>query len=213
MKICSRCHIKKSLNDFYADKKSYLGVRSECKICTRSYRKLNRNKIRDIDKFYYLTHKEKICAYSRNYRKTHKKEREIYDKRYQASNKDKRRCRDNKKYKTNAKLRLNISLSVLIRRSLKGNKNGAHWEDSVGYTLDILRKHLEKQFVNGMSWENYGEWHVDHIIPISVFNFTEFGHTDFKKCWALKNLQPMWSKDNIVKNNNLETHFQPSLLL
>ncbi len=91
------------------------------------------------------------------------------------------------------------------------NKNGQHWEDLVGYPLADLMKHLEKQFANGMTWENYGKWHIDHIIPISAFNFTLPKHLDFRKCWALKNLQPMWAKDNKEKQNKLSQDFQPSL--
>ena len=64
-----------------------------------------------------------------------------------------------------------------------------------------------------MSWENYGDWHVDHKIPLKVFNFTEAEHVDFKKAWALKNLQPLWAKDNFEKNAKLTKHFQPSLLI
>lgn len=109
--------------------------------------------------------------------------------------------------------RLNRNISSSVWFSLKGNKKGAHWEDLVGYTLEKLRKHLEKQFTEDMSWGNYGEWHVDHRIPVSVFNFTKPEHRDFKKCWALKNLQLMWAIDNIAKSNKIGKHFQPLLLL
>ena len=58
-----------------------------------------------------------------------------------------------------------------------------------------------------------GEWHIDHIIPKSVFNFTKPEHEDFKRCWALKNLQPLWAEENISKFNKLDKHFQPTLAL
>ena len=64
-----------------------------------------------------------------------------------------------------------------------------------------------------MIWGNYGDWHIDHKIPISAFNFTKPEHEDFKRCWALSNLQPLWAKDNISKNAKLEKHFQPSLAI
>jgi hypothetical protein len=60
-------------------------------------------------------------------------------------------------------------------------------------------------------WKNYGEWHVDHKIPQSAFNFETPEDIDFKKCWALKNIQPMWAKENIIKSNRINKPFQPSL--
>ena len=99
--------------------------------------------------------------------------------------------------------------------SLKGNKNGHHWENLVGYAFDELRKHLEKQFTEGMSWDNYGMggWVIDHKIPKAIFNFTKPEHQDFRRCWALKNLQPMWERDNLIKQAKIDKHFQPSLLI
>lgn len=121
--------------------------------------------------------------------------------------------KSSKKFYSKAKNRLSNRLSKAIGKSLKGNKNGNHWEDLVGYTLNSLIKHFKKLFRPGMTWENYGEWHIDHIIPISIFNFTRPEHRDFKRCWALKNLQPLWAKENLEKHNKTDKHFQPSLLL
>ena len=104
-------------------------------------------------------------------------------------------------------------MSASISRSLNGNKNNQHWEDLVGYTITKLKKHLQKQFVEGMTWENYGRWHIDHKIPLSVFNYTKPEHKDFKRCWALSNLRPLWAEDNLKKNNSLDKPFQPSLLI
>ena len=87
-----------------------------------------------------------------------------------------------------------------MRRSLSATKGGAHWEELVGYTLHDLQSHLEKQFTNGMSWDNYGKWHIDHIRPMCSFNITDYQCEDFKKCWSLGNLQPLWALDNQIKN-------------
>lgn len=54
-----------------------------------------------------------------------------------------------------------------------------------------------------MSWENYGKWHVDHIQPITSFKFEDTNDDDFKKCWCLNNLQPLWGYDNISKSNKM----------
>ena len=66
-----------------------------------------------------------------------------------------------------------------------------------------------------MTWENYGRngWHVDHIIPLVVHNYTTPDDIDFKKCWSLKNLQPLWEKENIAKHDKLFKPFQPSLTI
>ena len=108
------------------------------------------------------------------------------------------------------KYRLNKNMRKRIRESLKVINNGKSWQSLVDYTASKLRKHLEAQFQTGMTWENYGEWHVDHIIPISAFNFTKPEDIDFKRCWALSNLQPMWADKNMAKSDRLESHFQPS---
>ena len=92
-------------------------------------------------------------------------------------------------------------MSRQIRRSLGTDKNGAKWEEVVGYSLDELKSHLEKQFQPGMTWDNYGKWHIDHIKPISSFNINGINSDDFKKCWSLNNLQPLWAKDNLQKGN------------
>jgi len=74
------------------------------------------------------------------------------------------------------------------------------------YSLDELITHLERQFTSGMSWDNYGEWHVDHIIPMSKFNITSVNDESFLECWSLNNLRPLWAKDNLSKNNKIIAH-------
>jgi hypothetical protein len=93
--------------------------------------------------------------------------------------------------------------------SLGSKKGGRSWQSLVGYTLERLRRHLERQFVRGMTWENRGhgpgKWHIDHILPVSSFKFETPDDADFKACWALSNLRPLWSTDNIRKSAN-RTH-------
>ena len=79
--------------------------------------------------------------------------------------------------------------------------SGRHWEDLVGYNLDKLIQRLEVNFKPGMSWDNYGEWHIDHKKPQSLFKFKSSEDKGFKHCWMLCNLQPLWAKENLVKNN------------
>lgn len=92
---------------------------------------------------------------------------------------------------------------------------GRTWESLVGYTLGDLLRHLERKFLPGMSFDNYGRngWEVDHIIPRSAFNYNSAEDIDFKRCWALENLQPIWRKDNQRKGAKLSEPFQPSLAI
>jgi hypothetical protein len=82
------------------------------------------------------------------------------------------------------------------------DKNKSYF-DVLQYTPEQLISHLEKQFTSEMTWDNYGQWHVDHILPITSFNIIEMGDDEFMKCWGLNNLQPMWGVENIKKSNKL----------
>lgn len=99
------------------------------------------------------------------------------------------------------KTKIARNISRRIRQSLNGERKSDSWSKLVNYNLDDLRKHLESLFQEGMTWDNYGEWHIDHIIPISSFNITSDSCEDFKKCWELSNLQPLWAIDNLKKSN------------
>ena len=89
---------------------------------------------------------------------------------------------------------------VLKESNVEKNK---HYFDILQYTPESLIKHLESQFDENMNWENYGEWHVDHKLPITSFNIEEMGDEEFMRCWSLDNLQPMWGTDNIRKSNKV----------
>ncbi len=103
----------------------------------------------------------------------------------------------------NPKYRLNINISRSMAKALKGNKNGYHWENLVPYNLDNLKEHLENQFEDDMTWENYGDWHIDHIIPRSHFDYESPEDEEFQECWALENLQPLWAEENLKKSDKL----------
>lgn len=72
----------------------------------------------------------------------------------------------------------------------------------IGYGIDELMEHLEGLFTEGMTWDNYGEWHVDHIKPMSSFSFKSVDDIEFKECWKLSNLQPLWGEDNLSKGSD-----------
>jgi hypothetical protein len=93
----------------------------------------------------------------------------------------------------------------IMRLALKRNGNSNKVEHLLGYSIAELKKHLEGQFTYRMSWEkfNKGLIHIDHILPISSFDFRIIGDSEWKACWALTNLRPLWAKDNIAKSNKL----------
>jgi hypothetical protein len=93
----------------------------------------------------------------------------------------------------------------VMRLALKNNGKSNKVEHLLGYTIADLKKHLESQFTYRMTWEkfNKGEIHIDHILPISSFDFKEIGDREWRACWDLPNLRPLWAKDNIAKSNKL----------
>ena len=142
--------------------------------------------------------------YSKN--KEHVKE---YHKTWRENNKDKIRKTKREYEKTRKSndpvYKLVGNFRTAIYTVLKENnvKKFGHYFDILGYSQENLINHLENQFDDKMSWENYGKWHVDHKLPITFFNFTSIEDEEFKKCWSLDNLQPMWGSENISKSNRI----------
>lgn len=164
----------------------------------------NRERLLEKQKQYRLNnrenHSEKTIQWQRNNPKRYKEGHRIYM---------------NTRFKTDPKFRLNLKIGNVIRQCLGNNKAGRHWEILVGYTLNNLTEHLKKKIPKGYTWQDYlsGKLHLDHKIPISAFNFVKPEHTDFKRCWALDNLQLLPAKENLSKNDKLDKPFQPALLI
>lgn len=118
------------------------------------------------------------------------------------------------KYNSTLKYRLNQRIRGGIRKSIKAGKGGRRWEELVGFTLKQLEKHIAKQFKDGMSWDKFfsGEIHIDHKIPIAAHNFNTPDDEDFKRCWKLSNLQPLWALENKKKQAKIDKPFQQSLI-
>ncbi len=110
-----------------------------------------------------------------------------------------------KKRGLNISYRLGRSISKSMNKGLEDGKNKQHWEFLVNYTITDLKRHLKERFIEGMTWDNYGHsgWHIDHIIPQSFFKFGSYNDVEFRMCWRLENLQPLWAKDNYFKRNKL----------
>jgi hypothetical protein len=83
--------------------------------------------------------------------------------------------------------------------ALKGLKRGRKWSDLVGYSVDDLKRHIERQFASGMSWANYGKWHIDHIVPLASFQIDGPDDPQLRAAYAMTNLRPLWARDNQTK--------------
>ena len=164
------------------------------KVADKKWRDSNKKYMDNKSKIWYEQNKEYRKKYLKEYREKNidkiRKVKRDYEKNRKASD---------PAYKLISNFRTAI-YQVLKENNVEKNK---HYFDILKYTPEELISHLEKQFTDSMTWENYGEWHVDHRMPISSFVFESVDDDSFIKCWSLENLQPMWGKDNIVKGNNI----------
>ena len=155
----------------------------------------------------YPKYRDKKLQTSKAWYQENKEHRKQYLKEYRTKNIDKiretKRNYERHKKATDPLYKLISNFRTAIYIVLKENnlQKYAHYFDILGYTPEDLILHLEKQFNDGMNWDNYGEWHIDHIKPISSFIFESSEDEEFKRCWSLDNLQPMWGIENIKKGN------------
>lgn len=202
-KLCPQCGETKQVSDFYRHKRSKDGMAWWCKECQNQYAKkwgeANREKRREYNKNWKQKNREWVRVRARKWREANQES-------VQAGNR-----RRNQKHRSTAKGKLNNTIGKAVWKALKGEKGGMPWEALVGYTVNDLMTHLEKHFQPGMTWKNMGRWHIDHKIPKAAFNYKSPEDIDFRRCWALKNLQPMWAEENLKKSARLERPFQPSL--
>ena len=183
--------------------------KEKVKIYLKAYNEENKEALKEKKKQYHASNKEIINKGRKKFREDNKEKIKKQRKQYSKNNKEKIRETNLKYYKKlrkNPIYRANRSISRGIYRSLlsmKLSKNRRHWEDLVSYTFQDLKEHLEGLFQPGMTWANYGTWHIDHKTPKSFFKFKSTNDTEFKYCWSLDNLQPLWAIDNLEKGRKL----------
>lgn len=223
-KGCGRCRETKPASAFNLLRKSPTGLQSTCKDCRTSMRAASahiRNerrrgeRIEKADEFRsaererYWRDRDKLSAQAKARRdkdpeKKHlvraKKHRDEFPERYREYFREYHRRRR----QSDPAFALNNRIRCAIKRATNGTKSGRSWSHLVGYGVDELMAHLEKQFVKGMGWHNRNMWHVDHIVPLSAFDFKSVDCPDFKRAWALTNLRPLWAELNLVKNAKRE---------
>ena len=186
---CTKCDSIKPFEDYTTQKAGFMGRRSQCRICDNEYDKeyqsktnsrVKRDKSPEAKKYrkqYIAENKDWWRKYEREYRSSRKQEDMFF------------------KIKSN----LSSRLSDLIKNRIIGQRT----VELLGCDKDTFLQHLESQFTEGMTWENYGlkGWHVDHIMPISSYDLTN--EDEVKKACHYTNLQPLWWQDNLEKGDKI----------
>lgn len=180
----------------------------------RKYREKNKERLNARNREYYQKNKKYQVEQKRKWRAENPEESRRRAKEYSRKNPGVRK-KANDKYRATVKGRISTRIGNAIRDSLKYGKGGVGWKSLVGYDEKDLEKHLKKTMPVGFTWDDFmcGDLHIDHKIPIAVFNYETTRDMDFLKCWALDNLQLLPAHENFVKNDRIDSPFQPSLLL
>jgi hypothetical protein len=107
--------------------------------------------------------------------------------------------RKNKSCPIQRRFRNNLRSRVI--HAMQRNSKSVPTESLVGCTMEELKDYVESKFQEGMTWENYGEWHIDHIIPCSSFDLSV--DEQQARCFHFSNMQPLWAVDNMKKGSKL----------
>lgn len=186
-----RDRIIKQKMDYYNENKEELWKK------WKQNRDANKEEINKRRREEYIENREEVLAKYRLDRKLNPEKHKKYNRQHYLHNKE--------RYKTDPQYMLRRCLSSRMRgllkaKSIKKIKSAAEF---FGADLKIVKEHIEKQFVEGMSWSNHGEWHIDHIVPCASFDF--YKENDIKKCFHYTNLQPLWGSYNMSIQNKPKT--------
>lgn len=154
----------------------------------KKHRQKNKEKIRLAKKAYYLKNKQRI-------RQKHKK--------YYQQTRNRRYEYVQNKLQTDINYRLSHSLRRRMNNAIRNNQKIGSAVKDLGCSISHFKSYIEKQWVNGMSWENYGKegWHLDHIIPLASFDLND--REQFLKACHYTNHQPLWAEENLTKGNRI----------
>jgi hypothetical protein len=206
MKVCSKCKISKDDNLFYK-------THAQCKKCfmekQKNYHKINKEKITKLRKEFYESNKERLSERKKKYYQSDKERWSKYNKEYRIINKEKiaeiRKKYQQNKIKTDYLFKFKNSTRTLIRQSFKSKNNhkktNTKTVDILGCSLDFFKEYIQSKFTKGMTLENHGKWHLDHIIPVSLAKTQE----DVIRLNHYTNFQPLWAKENLIKSTKIIT--------
>ena len=221
----------KGLKKYFTGKKCLYGhiaerdvSKADCVECQKIRRRKRyiKNKVSELKRFkeyrekyperrkgtirkYYLKHIKQEKKRRERLKKEHPEKIKLYNKRYRELHPDRVKKSHRKNFLKNMKnptFRINSAMSSNLYMSLKGLKKGRSWEDLVDFNLDDLVNHLKRKLKSGMTMKNYGTyWHIDHKIPKAYFSYKTNQDPDFKRCWSLNNLEPLYGSENLKKNS------------
>lgn len=214
-KRCTQCQTEKDLGCFGTLRSSRDGLREVCKECRRDKYVTDRDRILQRAAVYRAAHSSEINQRARDDRKRRpehyrRRDQQAYQRdsrkrerclAYYYRNKDKVRARYNERRRTDVQFRLAQNLRTRLNRSIKIHQKSGSAVRDLGCSIAALKAHLERQFREGMSWSNYGTWHIDHIAPLSRFDLTD--REQLLKACHYTNLQPLWANDNIAKSDRV----------
>ena len=184
MKQCSKCKKHRLIEDFWKNKTTKDGLEYACKFCKNNYTAKNADRIKKYQAKYRECNREKLNGHNRNYGKANRK---------LLSKKEKERKQNDVCFKLTKRLRTRLWCAI------KNNQKKGSAIGDLGCSVEELKQYLEDRFLPGMSWENYGEWHIDHIKPLSRFNLMD--RSQVKLACHYTNLQPLWAVDNLAKGS------------
>lgn len=231
MKKCKICEKIKCQTEFHKNNNSKDGLDSRCKACKKEIRLNNLEYWKQRDKNNYYKKREKKLKQYKEYRMKNKEKLKVYLSEWKKNNKNKikeycqsehgRTVRNkysskyyHEKKKHDIKFKISDRISNSIRSILKKAKNNTHWECIVGYTYYQLKNSLEKTLPNGITWDDfiYGEYHIDHIVPLSYFNYDDSKNLEFVFAWRIENLRIISAEDNLKKSDKIDLEYQKPLL-
>lgn len=210
--VCCVCKEDKPKTEFNKNRNTATGLTYECKPCqgnkSNNYYKENKEEQSIKQKEYYLAVREEKLLYQKEYQKKHKDRLKEYGRLYNLNNRDKKnalgRVYETKRkaedpiYKFKHRVRSMVYCS--FKRSLTGNyRKSQRTEDILGCTMNDFIDYISSKFTEGMSLDNHGDWHIDHIIPLASANSEE----EITKLCHHTNLQPLWGTDNMVKGKKM----------
>lgn len=202
-KQCIKCHKKQDLINFHKQTASKDGKSPYCKSCHKEYntlrRRKNQKKIKKQQKQYRIKHADKLNNYRKIWGQNNPDKVAINAKKHREKYRNKINKKRRQKRKNNINFRLRTIISNRIRMALsRGSKNSTSY-DLTGCSWEHLKLYLESKFTVGMSWDNFGDWHIDHIKPCCSFDLTDIDQQ--KLCFHYTNLQPLWAIDNLKKSS------------
>lgn len=194
MKTCNTCKIEKDETEYRKGKS-----KNRCKDCQKVYDKKYNDSRKEKMKEYYLNNKEELKKKAREYYINNSELIKSNQKKYSSINKENRNLYLREKKKNDHLFNLTIKIRNLIYITIYngGFSKKSKTTDILGCSYEEFKSYIQEQFVEGMTWENYGEWHLDHKTPISWAETEE----QIYELNRYTNFQPLWASDNLSKGN------------